>query len=187
MKHKLKQTLAGLLAAGMLASPALAASFPDVSSSASYAEAVEYVSDIGLMVGDEQGKFNPNKTVTRAEMAAIISRMLGETEGLSKSSKFSDVPTSHWANPYVAKAAELGIVSGYGDGKFGPSDTVTYEQAVTMIVRALGGEREAINAGGYPQGYLEAAQSEDLLDGIIAKTGDEMSRANIAVLLSNVK
>ena len=185
MKQKLKQTLAGLLAAGMLACPALAASFPDVSSSADYAEAVEYVSDIGLMVGDEQGKFNPNKTVTRAEMAAIICRMLGETEGLSKSGKFSDVPTSHWANPYVAKAAELGIVSGYGDGKFGPSDTVTYEQAVTMIVRAAYGSEAAELLGGYPNGYVTVAKNNYLLYQLNASYSSDMSRASVAQLLYN--
>lgn len=44
----------------------------------------------------------------------------------------------------VGKAVELGVVNGYGNGKFGPSDEVTYEQAVTMIVRTLDYENEAI-------------------------------------------
>lgn len=185
MKHKFKQALAGLLAMGMLTCPALAAAFPDVSSTADYAEAVEYVSDIGLMVGDDLGNFNPNKTVTRAEMATIICRMLGETEGLTKSNQFSDVPMNHWANPYVAKAAELGIVGGYGDGRYGPSDAVTYEQAVTMIVRALGGESEAMLLGGYPNGYVLAAEGEGLLDNVTATVGEKLTRANVAVMLFN--
>ena len=185
MKQTLKRTLAWLLAAGMLTCPVLAASFPDVSSSADYAEAVEYVSDIGLMVGDDQGNFNPNKTVTRAEMATIICRMLGETENLPKSDKFSDVPTSHWANPYVAKAAELGIVNGYGNGKFGPSDTVTYEQMLAMIIRALGGEELAKENGGYPDGYISTAVDHGLVENVSVHRGESLSRENVAIILYN--
>lgn len=129
----------------------VSASFPDVDKNAGYAEAVEYLADIGIFSGDENGNFNPDKTVTRAEMAVIVCKMLGETEDLSKADTFTDVPQEHWANAYIARAAELGIISGYGDGTFGPGDAVTYEQAVTMVVRALGLEDEANEYGGYHQ------------------------------------
>ena len=190
MKHKLKQTLAGLLAAGMLASPALAASFPDVSSSASYAEAVEYVSDIGLMVGDEQGKFNPNKTVTRAEMAAIISRIRGEDDwgrekGWEENYRFTDVPTNHWACYSISMAARMKIVNGYGDGRFGPSDKVTYEQGTTMIVRAYGLESDAAFAGGYPDGYITVARNNGLTADISSQIGSDLTRAQVAKMLYN--
>lgn len=69
--------------------------FPDVADDAPYAEAAEYLNDVGIMQGDEKGNFNPDKTVTRAEMAALICRMLGETENLAKANTFTDVPVSH--------------------------------------------------------------------------------------------
>ena len=138
MRLKVRYLLAGALAGAILICPAMAASsFPDVDEYAPYAEAVEYLKERNIMVGDNHGNFNPNKTVTRAEMATIVCRMLGETENLTISNTFTDVPNTHWANKYIAKAAELSIVSGYGNGKFGPNDMVTYEQAVTMVVRAL--------------------------------------------------
>lgn len=185
MKHRIQHILASLLTITLLACSASAMSFPDVDDYLDYAVAVDYVSELGIMVGDDQGNFNPHKTVTRAEMATIICRVLDETENLSSSTAFSDVPTSHWANAYVGKAAELGIVSGYGGGEFGPSDSVTYEQAVTMVIRAIGEGDAAVEYGGYPDGFLAVAKENSLLDGILAEKGEPLSRADIALLLYN--
>ena len=135
---KLQSIVAGLLSVCLLTCSASALSFPDVDSNSSYAAAIEYVSSIGIMVGDSNGNFNPNGIVNRAEMATIVCRVLKQTENLSKTNTFTDVPTTHWANAYVGKASELGIVGGYGNGKFGPGDQVTFEQAVTMVIRAIG-------------------------------------------------
>lgn len=159
--------------------------FPDVDEHAPYVEAAEYVKEQGLMVGDDRGNFNPSQTVTRAEMATIVCRMLGQTENLSVSYIFTDVPNSHWANKYIAKAAELEIVGGYGNGKFGPGDMVTYEQAVTMVIRALGGSEDAAEAGGYPNGFMSVAQTYGLVNDVQAEIGEPLSRANIALILYN--
>lgn len=185
MKHRIQRILASLLVVTLLTCPALAMSFPDVNENAEYAEAVDYLSNLGIFSGDDKGNFNPNNAVTRAEMATIICRMLGETENLPSSMVFTDVPVGHWANAYVGKAAELGIVSGYGNGIFGPSDTVTYEQAITMIIRFLGYESEAYAAGGYPKGYLTIAQELGVLNGINVKDGMPLDRGNVAIITYN--
>ena len=104
---KIQSIVAGLLAVALLTCSASALEFPDVSKDSDYSTAVEYVSDLKIMVGDTQGNFNPNKIVTRAEMATIICRMLGQTENLQNSTIFTDVPLTHWANSNIAKAAEL--------------------------------------------------------------------------------
>lgn len=92
---------------------------------------------------------------------------------------------NHWANSYTAKAAQLGIVGGYGNGKFGPSDPVTFEQAVTMVVRAIGENDKATFYGGYPNGYLRVADENNLLNGIQAVQGQGLSRGAVATLLYN--
>ena len=160
-------------------------SFPDVPTNADYATAVEYVSKLGVMVGDEKGNFNPNKIVSRAEMATIVCRVLKQTENLPKSNVFNDVPTTHWANAFIGKALELKIVNGYPGGKFGPSDPVTYEQAVTMIIRAIREEDKANSYGGYPNGHLLVAQEKNLLKDIQAVQGQGLVRSSVAVLLYN--
>lgn len=110
---------------------------------------------------------------------------MNQTENLSKSEVFTDVPTNHWANAYIGRASQLGIVAGYGNGKFGPGDPVTYEQAITMIVRAIGESDKAISCGGYPDGFIKIAQEKNLLTGIQAEKGQGLTRGCVAILLYN--
>lgn len=92
MKIKIQSIVAGLLAATLLTCSASAKDFPDVDSNSPYSAAIQYVSELGIMVGDSNGNFNPNGIVNRAEMATIVCRVLGQTENLSKSNVFTDVP-----------------------------------------------------------------------------------------------
>lgn len=182
---KIQSIVAGLLTVALLTCSASAKTFPDVDSNSPYATAIEYVSELGVMVGGSNGNFNPNQIVSRCEMATIICRMLGSAENLPKSEVFTDVPTTHWANAYVGKVAELGIVGGYGNGKYGPGDPVTYEQAITMIVRTIGEGDRANSNGGYPNGFIQVAQEKNLLNGIQAVQGQGLSRGAVAMLLYN--
>ena len=182
---KIQSIVAGLLTVALLTCSASAKDFPDVDNNSPHAPAIQYVSELGIMVGDSSGNFNPDKIVSRCEMATIICRMLGVAENLSKSEVFTDVPTTHWANAYVGKVAELGIVGGYGNGKYGPGDPVTYEQAVTMIVRTIGESDRANYNGGYPNGFIKVAQEKNLLNGIQAVQGQGLSRGAVAMLLYN--
>ena len=182
---KLQSIVAGLLSVCLLTCSASAMSFPDVDSNSGYAPAIQFVSTIGIMVGDSNGNFNPDKIVNRAEMATIVCRVLKQNENLSTSNVFTDVPTTHWANAYIAKASQLGIVGGYGNGKFGPGDPVTYEQAITMIVRAIGEGDKASSYGGYPNGFIQVAREKNLLNGIQAQQGQGLSRGAVAMLLYN--
>ena len=177
------------LAIGMLATTASAGSvFPDVSDDADYAWAAELTQGMGIFTGDENGNFNPDQGITRAQCAAVVCRLLdAETDAQSMSTTvFTDVPTSHWANGYIAWAYEQGIISGYGNGKFGPSDTVTYEQAIKMLMAGIGYNDVAIDAGGYPNGYISVADNYGFLRGVEDTLGDVITRSNIAVLVSNI-
>ena len=185
MKIKIQSILASLLAVSLLTCSASAMSFPDVPEDSDYATAIENISDLKIMVGDTQGNFNPNQIVSRAEMATIVCRVLGITENLPKSEVFDDVPTTFWANAYIGKASELGIVAGYGNRKFGPGDPVTYEQAITMVVRAIGQSDRATSYGGYPNGFIQVAEESSLLQGIQAIQGQGMTRGAVAMLLYN--
>lgn len=186
MKKRLLSALLSLvLLLALVPNVAYAMSFPDVPKDSDYATAIEYVSELGVMVGSSNGNFNPNQIVSRCEMATIICRMLGTAENLPKSEVFTDVPSTHWANAYVGKVAELGIVGGYGNGKYGPGDPVRYEQAITMIVRTIGEGDRANSNGGYPNGFIKVAQEKNLLNGIQAVQGQGLSRGAVAMLLYN--
>ena len=141
-------------------------SFPDVPEDADYAEAVEVLADLGIFTGDDKGNFKPDNTITRAECAAIICRMLGvEDEAKAmKNQVFPDVPASFWGAGYIAKAAELDIIGGYGNGKFGPNDDVTMEQMIKMLVCAWGYGDYAMTLGGWPKGYADVAVEIGITD-----------------------
>lgn len=185
MKRKMSRILALILFFFMLNTPAQAASaFPDVDEDAEYAEAVEVLSDMGIMVGDESGHFNPDKPVTRTEMAAIICRVLGETENLpTDGSLFPDVADSFWGSGYIMKAVAFGIIKGYEDGNFHPNDTVTYAQALTMVVRAMGLEETAIELGGYPGGYIKVAEENGFAGEFTANQHDLLMRWQVAEII----
>lgn len=183
--YAVRVLLCAVCLGALLGGTALAAEFPDVPADASYAKAVAELADKGIITGDENGKFNPNNTITRAETAAIICRLLGvedEAKALTETS-FSDVASSHWAVGYIAKAVELGIINGYGDGNFGPEDKVTYEQVVKMLVCAWGYDNMAEEEGGYPQGYLSVVfNGFGIIDSIPADTTQPAPRSLVAEL-----
>ncbi|MFF2890537.1 InlB B-repeat-containing protein, partial [Paenibacillus sp. NPDC057967] len=97
------------------------------------------VNDMGsrlVVKGTSKDRFNPEGSVTRAEFAAILVRALGLQENGSSSS-FSDVSKSSWYYQAVSKAVEYGIVTGYTDGTFKPGATISRQEAMVMIARAM--------------------------------------------------
>jgi len=107
-----------------------------------YEEAVEVLTGLGVIEGYPDGSFEPTASVTRAEAAAMIARMMLGREKADKlpigEVKFTDVPETNWAAKYIAFCANKGIIVGMGDGTFHPSENVTGTQMATMLLRALG-------------------------------------------------
>lgn len=175
----------------MVTSVAFAQSYSDVKEDDNYYEAIEMLSKLNILTGDDKDgdgvmDFRPNDTITRAEVAAVICRVQDLNNLSQTTTPFTDVPSSHWASGYVAQAAGQGIINGYGDGNFGPEDDVTYEQAVKMFVETLG-YTPFVNAnGGYPTGHLTAAQRYGVLDGVVgASVGAKATRGQIAQIAFN--
>ena len=117
-------------------------------------EAVDVLTALDVIHGDN-GNFYPEGSFTRAQAATILSYMLlGSTvaDALSTgATQFSDVPATHWAAKYIQYCANEGIVNGYGNGKFGPDDTLTAHQWALMLLGALGykASNEGIGGSGW--------------------------------------
>jgi uncharacterized repeat protein (TIGR02543 family) len=109
------------------------ASFSDVSPNNPYYEAITLLQQAGIVEGSN-GIFNPNASLTRAQMAKIVALALGIEPG--ETGTFQDVPPTHWGYAYIASLAELEIVVG-DNGKFKPDEPVTRAQFVAMMYRAL--------------------------------------------------
>lgn len=137
----LKQAISlvlSLVLAGVSALSALAAgtNFDDVPATAWYAGAVNYVSEKGLMSGTGEGRFSPDMPMSRAMLAAVLYRSEGQPPVVDIGA-FSDVQESWYASA-ANWAAASGIVSGYGDGRFGGEDSVTRQDAATILWRYAG-------------------------------------------------
>lgn len=187
----LKKTLAVVLAFAMVLSMGAISTFAaysDVEAGTVVSEAVDILSGLNVITGFEDGTFKPEETVTRAQMAAIICRTLGYEDQAQSSmgtTVFNDVAADHWASGYINVAQAQQIINGYGNGNYGPEDQVTYEQAVKMIVAALGYDLAAQSKGGYPTGYLAIASAEGITKSANGKVGDAAKRGTIAVLVYN--
>lgn len=91
----------------------------------------------GLVSGVTSLLFEPERSITRAEFAAIMLRAIGEQPGYHMTGRFFDVPADSWYFSAVNKAAEVGIISGYSSTIFGPGDPITREQIAVIISRAM--------------------------------------------------
>ncbi len=145
----------------------VSASYADVDDTNSYYKAIEVLSGLGVVKGDDEGNFNPTSDIKRSEMVALICRAKGE-EAIAQAAggaSFADVSADHWAAGYIAWGVASDIIKGVGDNKFDPDASVKFQDAVVMVLRALGYERIAQRAenGGYPTGYLKVAGQKGVL------------------------
>ncbi|MCI9450524.1 MAG: S-layer homology domain-containing protein, partial [Clostridiales bacterium] len=152
-----KRILSMMLAASMLAGPALTTSASAAEGSDAgnevkkpqlpadvlsewYYEDVKTIFDLGIMLGKAPDElWHPNDESTRAEIAMIMCRFAGaeeEAKGLGANVKFGDVAKDHWAADAIAWANKHGLILGF-DGNFRPDDNVRRDELAAMLVRLL--------------------------------------------------
>lgn len=107
--------------------------FPDIAGSG-HETAIQALADAGLIAGFADGTYRPGLPVSRGQLASVIARELGVQAGAGSCSP--DVAGVH-AGP-VCALADLGVVSGFGDGTFRPDQPVTRAQAASLLDRAFG-------------------------------------------------
>lgn len=162
-----------------------AVEMPYVCANENIGASMKLLNGIGIFEGDENGNLHPEKNVTRAEMAAILMKTMGaKTVGEALSTSFSDMDENHWASGYVFAAVKMGFINGYEDKSFKPDNTVSFFEAVKMIVAALNYEYSAESKGGYPYGYLRVARNLGITDNIKANE-HELTRDEVAVMIHN--
>ena len=88
----------------------------------------------GMISGRDQYTFDPNANITRAEYCQILMGAINAL-GANGESTFADVPSTAWYYNAVSVASQLGIVSGYGDGNFGPNDLITRQDMALMTYK----------------------------------------------------
>jgi hypothetical protein len=165
-------------------------------------EAVDNMGSRMVVSGVGDGCFAPALDIPRAEFAVV--RALGlEPEPEAGESGFSDVKASDWYCGYVKTASSYGIITGYGNGHFGPDDKITREQAMAMTARAmkttgldanltdsetsalLAGYADAAGISDYARAGIAACLKTEIVsgrgEGLVAPR-DNITRAEVAVI-----
>ncbi|MBR2886217.1 MAG: S-layer homology domain-containing protein [Clostridia bacterium] len=152
-----------------------------------YSRDIEFLNALEIMKGRGSNGFEADASLTRAEMVIILLRTMGIETPNASGVVFSDVPEDHWAYYEVGYAHSLGLINGIGGGLFAPDASVTFNQAIKMIVSLLGYDFMAVGKGGYPAGYQYVANQLDLIDGLSGGSygEEEIKRGEMAVLIAN--
>ena len=171
--------------------------------------AKEAINDMGsrmVINGVGNGIFQPDRDITRAEFTAIVVTALGLKPGMG-TVNFADVKDSDWYSGYIRTAFEYKLVSGYDAAKFGPKDSITREQAMAIIARAMKvtplkvelaeGESQKL-LGAYLDGEKTAGYAKDSIaacikagvvqgrNGNILDPKKNITRAEVAVIVRNM-
>lgn len=146
--------------------------------------AAEELVTLGILAGDEEGNLLLGKTVTRAEMAVIVCRLLALEDVAIKTrvltSSFSDVPTTHWAAGYLEVVKAQGIINGYPDGTFCPEKEVSYAEVLKMLITSCGYLPKANKMGCYPAGVMAVAMQNGLTKDVAFSQDNAATREDVA-------
>ncbi len=147
--------------------------FPDVPSDFWAYYEIEFMAYRGIISGYADGLFRPADPVTRSQFTKMLVNSLGFPLNTKYKGYFTDVPQDHWAWQYIETAYEMGIIRGYGDGRFGPEDLATRAHLATMLVRGLGITENMQYQGYFPDvpsdhwawQYIETAKDWGIVQG----------------------
>ena len=171
----------------MLTAVMLIAALPVMADSGNDEDKMALLVELDIMVGDDDGNLRLDDNVSRAEFAKIAvasSRSKNTVASGLKISPFKDVPYWHWSAPYVRAAVSAGIAEGYVDATFKPDNTVSYEEALTMVLKVLGYTNDDFGYS-WPYGQIGLAENLDLTDNVNAMQGEALTRRQVANLVYN--
>ena len=146
--------------------------FADVDYRSPHARAITELAEAGIVQGRPDGTYAPAEGVTRAQLASFLGRA-ADVEPATGDTDFPDVPAGHTHAGYIQALADAGIIAGYDDGTFRPSQVVRRDQAAALIARWL--ELEPVTtdrftdiAGNVHRGHINALADAEVAYG----TGD---------------
>ena len=158
----------------------------DITKEYNYVEQIDILSDIGVIVGTSDTQFSPNDNVTREQMAMFLFRtMLGRNNsGTVNSTDFADLYDDIY-NGAISWANASGYIIGTSEETFNPTGGITLQDAMTMIIRALGQSNASMDKG-YPWTYIDTAIKLGLDKGL-GDIGyeDTLTRSQTAAIIYN--
>lgn len=163
------------------------ATFSDINENSSYSLAINHLAENNIINGYPDNTFKPDKKVTRAEFAKMISVAENLKINEENIKQFEDVD-SHWANSYIELMSSNNLIKGYEDNTFKPEKDITYGEVVTILLRTLDIYEMYNENVKWPDDYMKMAEKIGLFDGIA--TNDLIGinsarRDNVALMIWN--
>lgn len=165
--------------------------FGDVNKNDWFRDAVDYALDNGIMSGYNASTFGPNDKLSRAMVVQVLYNYEGKP-ATDAEGKFPDVKTGDWYFNATRWGAKKGVVSGYGNGNFGPNDNVTIEQVAVILHNysgkpAASGDASALGAhSDWAAGALSWAAANGVLKNVpYGAVTETATRAQTAQMLMN--
>ncbi|SES10526.1 S-layer homology domain-containing protein [Gracilibacillus ureilyticus] len=188
-------SLTAAVAASAVVPSVAAASLPDVPNTHYAADHINALVEAGIITGYEDGTFRPERQVERAEAAVMLSKILGYDADSATSAGFTDVAADAWYANYVNVLANDGVIAGFEDNTFKPSDSLTRAEFATLVVQAYGIEIEEadhpftdVPADEWYTPYIETLYANNLIAGKTETSfapEANIERADFAMLLAN--
>ncbi len=187
-----QRILSGLLAGALLLTPALA--FTDTTGHWAESAVNKWSQEYGVLQGYDDGSFKPDASITRGAFAGILDRFL-QFQAAAPAGTFSDTKGSRWEDS-ILKLNAAGVYLG-SEGKALPGDSITRQQAMTMVARAfqLGGMDNVLpyndeeQVAGYARPYIAELTGRgwitDAAEGSFHPT-EPLTRAELVNLLNNM-
>ena len=153
-------------------------------------DAVNMLTALGVIEGYEDGSFNPDGVVTRAEMAKMIfvvrNNTIDDSAYANNTSKLTDI-TNHWAKGYIKFCESQGIIAGYGNNTFRPDDTVTGVEAAKMLLVLAGydADKAGLTGTAWATNTLRYAGSAGILDDVGSGLESGLPRQYAAQMIYN--
>lgn len=186
VKHKI---LSVLLATALLCCTlpvGASAAFTDIPDRDT-ALAAGVLESMGIVSGVGQDRYSPDTVLTRAQFCVFLVHTLGlkdQVNTYAQKTLFRDVKPGSWYTGYVNLAYSNDLLSGYGNGSFGPDDPLTYGQTATLLLRLLGYSSAEVGKV-WPADYVNFAHSLELDEGVTLTADDVVTRGEAAMLLYN--
>ena len=159
--------------------------FSDVEDGCGYENELLLLKTLGIVSGDGDGTLRPYDSLSRAEFAKLVVHVLDEQQSAMSNSGqtgYYDVEKGHWAVRYINYVSKNKIILGYPDGSFCPDEEISFAQAITVTLRALGYSAEQIGDF-WPDNYIQKALGLGLTENMNYGADDIITRADAVLLL----
>jgi len=162
-------------------------SYGDVNSGKLYSEAIDFISNKGIVQGYPDGTYQPDRTLNRAELLKIVveAEYDNEFENHVGENCFKDVPAGEWFSKYVCFAKAKSIVKGYSDGTFKPDQKINFVEALKISLSTFGIQYDALYEPWYKDMVIQGGK-KNLIPLSVKYFDQNFSRGQMAEMITRI-